>query len=98
MNKETILEKLETVKHPAIDLSLIKLGILQNIELENNTLKATLAWPFDLVPLPVKQMIITSIENTLKPFNINFKYKEKIMNENEREKFLKLEKENWKGF
>jgi hypothetical protein len=71
---------------------------LQNLTIENNKLKATLVWPFDLVPPAIKQMISNSIQNAIKPYELDFEYNERIMNENERQNFLKLEQENWKGF
>jgi hypothetical protein len=43
-------------------------------------------------------MIAASIENAIKPFGMTFEYNEKLMNDEEKERFLKLEKENWKGF
>jgi metal-sulfur cluster biosynthetic enzyme len=92
--EEKILEALNSVKHPAINLSLIDLGILQNVKIEDNKVKATLAWPFDLVPPAIKQMIASSIENAIKPFGMSFEYDEKIMNEEEKQRFLKLEHEN----
>jgi metal-sulfur cluster biosynthetic enzyme len=96
--KEKILEALNSVKHPAINLSLIDLGILQNIKIEDNKVKATLAWPFDLVPPAIKQMIVNSIENAIKPYGLTFEYDERLMNEDEKQRFLKLEHDNWKGF
>jgi metal-sulfur cluster biosynthetic enzyme len=95
---DKILETLKTVKHPAINLSLIDLGILQDIQIVDNKSKATLAWPFDLVPPAVKQIIVNSVKNAIKPFGVNFEYKEKIMNNEGKQKFLQLEQENWKGF
>lgn len=98
MDYAKIIEAIESVKHPAINAPLTTLGILQNIDIENNKVKGELVWPFDMVPPHIKQIIITSIQNTLKPFNLDFEYTERIMNEEERNKFLELEKKYWKGF
>ncbi len=98
MDYKKVIEAIENVKHPAINASLITLGILQNVDIENNTVKGTLVWPFDLVPPQIKQIIISSIQNAIKPFNLDFEYDERLMNDEEKEKFLELEKKYWKGF
>ena len=98
MDYTKIIKAVESVQHPAINASLTTLGILQDIDIEDNKLKGTLVWPFDLVPPQIKQFIVNSIQNALKPFDLDFVYDERLMNEEEREKFLSLEKANWKGF
>lgn len=98
MDYSNIIQAIENVKHPAINASLTTLGILQDIDIQDNKVQGTLVWPFELVPPQIKQIIITSIENAIKPFGLEFEYKERIMNEDERNKFLELEKANWKGF
>ena len=98
MDYAKIIEAIESVKHPAINAPLTTLGILQDIDIEDEKLKATLVWPFDLVPPQIKQIIVNSIQNAIKPFNLEFEYNERLMNEEEKEKFLELEKKYWKGF
>ena len=98
MDYAKIIKAVESVQHPAINASLTTLGILQDVDIEDNKLKGTLVWPFDLVPPQIKQFIVNSIKNALKPFDLEFEYNERLMNEEEREKFLSLEKANWKGF
>ena len=98
MDYAKVIEAIESVKHPAINASLTTLGILQDIDIEDEKLKATLVWPFDLVPPQIKQIIVNSIQNAIKPFNLEFEYNERLMNEEEKEKFLELEKKYWKGF
>ena len=98
MDFAKIIQAIESVKHPAINASLTTLGILQDIDIEDGKVKATLVWPFEMVPPQIKQYIVSSIQNAIKPFNLEFEYTERIMTEEERNKFLELEKANWKGF
>ena len=98
MDYAKIIEAIQSVKHPAINASLTTLGILQDIDIEDNKIKATLVWPFDLVPPQIKQMITTSIKNAIQPFRLEFEYNERLMNEDEKTTFLELEKKYWKGF
>ena len=98
MDYAKIIQAIESVKHPAINASLTTLGILQDIDIEDGKVKGTIVWPFEMVPPQIKQIIISSIQNAIKPFNLEFEFTERIMNEDERNKFLELEKANWKGF
>jgi len=90
-----IIQTIESVQHPAIATSLVNLGILQDIDFEDNTVKATFVWPF--ANIPIKGQLIDSIKIPLQNMGLNFEYDERIMDESEREKFLELEKKYWKG-
>ena len=50
MDKEYVLQRLDEIKHPAIDYSLIKLGILTDIRVENNELNVVLHFHFRISP------------------------------------------------
>ncbi len=97
MDFAKIISTIETVQHPAINASLTTLGILQNVDIvpEENKVTATFAWPFE--GIPIKNMLINSVSQSLKNLNIAFEFDEKIMNEEEKQKFLQIEKANWKG-
>ena len=90
-----IIHTIESVQHPAIATSLVNLGILQDIDFEDNKVKATFVWPF--AEIPIKEQIINSIKYPLKNLGLELEYKERLMNEEERNRFLELEKKYWKG-
>ncbi|MBN2766514.1 MAG: DUF59 domain-containing protein [Paludibacteraceae bacterium] len=95
MEKDEILELLGDIEHPAINYSLIKLGILTDIQFVDNKVKAVFAFPFPRIPIAEK--LISSVEITLGNFNIGFEYSTRLMSEPEKQNFLKLEHEAWKG-
>ena len=95
MEKDEILELLGDIEHPAINYSLIKLGILTDIQFIDNKVKAIFAFPFPRIPIAEK--LISSVEITLGNFNIGFEYSTRLMSEHEKQNFLKLEHEAWKG-
>ncbi len=97
MDFAKIISTIEAVQHPAINASLTTLGILQNVDIipEENKVTATFAWPFE--GIPIRDMLINSVSQSLKNLNMNFEFDEKIMSEEEKQKFLQLEKDNWKG-
>jgi len=88
---------ISTVKHPAIDLSLVELGILKSIMLnsEENTLFAIFAFPFPNIP--IANALIDSILNPVTDLGFDFKHEVVLMTEDEKNRFLELEKSAWKG-
>jgi len=97
MDFAKIVSTIESVQHPAINASLTTLGILQNIDIipEKNEVTATFVWPFN--GIPIRDMLINSVSSSLQPLGVKFTFNERIMNDSEREKFLQIEKANWKG-
>lgn len=97
MDFAKVISTIESVQHPAINASLTTLGILQNIDIdpEKNKVTATFSWPFD--GIPIRDMLINSVTSALKSLNVSFEFNEKIMSEEEKQRFLKLEHANWKG-
>ena len=95
MTKEEVIEIISDVKHPAIDYSLIDLGIVKNIRVEDDKVKITFSLPFPQVP--IKDMLVNSIDQTLQSGGVNADYDFILMDEKERAEFLRMEQEAWKG-
>jgi len=90
-----IIQTIERIEHPAIATSLVNLGILQDIDFEENKITATFVWPF--ANIPIKEQIINSVKIPLNNMGMKFEYNERIMNEDEKNNFLALEKKYWRG-
>jgi len=97
MEKDEILELLGDIEHPAINYSLIKLGILTDIQFDDNKVKAVFAFPFPIEKIPIADKIIGSVAITLENFNLSLEHSIRVMTESEKQNFLKLEHEAWKG-
>ncbi|NCB70033.1 MAG: hypothetical protein EOM47_14480 [Bacteroidia bacterium] len=97
MEKAEILELLGDIEHPAINFSLIKLGILTDIQFEDKNVSAVFAFPFPIGKIPIADRIIQLVSVTLENFNLSFAYSTRLMTEPEKQNFLKLEHEAWKG-
>lgn len=95
ISEEEIRQKLAKVKHPAIDRSLIELGIVKNIAFEGNTVEVTIALPF--ANIPILGDLVDSLREPVEKSGGEFKVKLTEMNEEERQAFLTMEKESWKG-
>jgi len=95
MKQEDILNVLSRVEHPAIKYSLIKLGIVTDIKLIQNKVSLVFAFPFPNIP--IANTLIQSIAIPIKQLGLEFEYTTKVMNDTERNLFLQLETEAWKG-
>ena len=95
MTKEDVLKKISDVMHPAINYSLVKLGIVKDIEVDGNTANVLFALPFPNIPILYD--LIFSISQPIMDLGLEFKYETRIMTEEEKNEFLKLEAEAWKG-
>ena len=95
MDLTDIINVLEKVEHPAINYSLIKLGIVTDIELKNNKVSLIFAFPFPNIP--IADTIIATIAQPLQQLGLEFNYNIRIMTDDERNRFLQLEAEAWRG-
>lgn len=95
-SEEYIRGQVANVMHPAINCSLVELGIVKNIEIKKGTVIITMAFSFTEVPVFIKdyltEMVRESIEEIEKPVEIETV----VMTKKELKKFLELEKEHWK--
>ena len=92
---ENVITEISKVNHPAINYSLTKLGIVKDIELNDDTVILTFAFPFP--GIPIADRLISSISEPIEAMGLKLEYIVKIMNEEEKATFLQLEGEAWKG-
>ncbi|MBW2631576.1 MAG: DUF59 domain-containing protein [Deltaproteobacteria bacterium] len=95
MTKEEIIKTISDVKHPAIDHSLLDLGIVKNIRIEDDKVRITFSLPFPQVP--ITNMLVDSIDQPLQSIGVNADYDFTVMDEKEKAEFLRMEKEAWRG-
>jgi len=96
MTKEEILKVISVVKHPAIDYSLVDLGMIQdNIKVLDSVVKLTFVFPFPNIP--IAGTLINSIAVPLKNIGYDLEYEIVLMTDEEKVKFMRMETEAWKG-
>ena len=93
--KENLIDAIGQVGHPSINFSLVELGILQDLDVEDHTVTATFVFPFP--DIPIADTLIASVNDPLAAMGYNFQYTIRVMTDEEREKFLALEAEGWKS-
>jgi len=82
MTKQDVLNALEKVGHPAINYSLIKLGIVNDVELNDNKVSVIFAFPFPNIP--IADTLVNSIAQPVKSLGLDFDYKIRVMTEEEK--------------
>ena len=94
MEIEKIKSALAELKHPEINMSLMDLGMIGKITSKGNEAEVTLKVP--VAGIPILQMLIDMIkEKVNSKLKIYVEVNVEVMNESEKERFMKLAQENW---
>ena len=97
VSEEDVYQSVGQVMHPAISKSLVELGMVKDIALERGTVTLTLALPVLGIPVFVKDYLVNSLRNAVAALGAELNVKIEEMNDGERQAFLAMEQESWKG-
>jgi len=97
ISKEDVHRAIGQVMHPAISRSLVDLGMAKDITLEHGKVMLTLALPFFGIPVSVKDYLVNSLRRVVTDLGVEVEIKITGMNQEERQAFLAMEQESWKG-
>ena len=95
ISEEEVRQALAEVMHPAIDRTLVELGMIKNITVRNNRAALTLLLPFPNIP--IKDYLANSVREAVMKLGLEVKIKIGQMNQEEVQSFLAMEQEGWKG-
>ncbi len=95
LSEQDVLKVVGQVKHPAIDYTLVDLGMIRDVSVEGQTVALTLVLPF--AGVPIKQMLIDSVRKPLQDIGAELEVSEAVMTPDERTKFMEMEQKGWKG-
>ncbi len=93
--KEEVLNVISAIKHPAINHSLVDLGIIKDIEFDDKAVELKFVFPFPNIP--IEEMLINSIKTRINSMGYSLRSDIILMNEQEKAKFMQMESEAWKG-
>ena len=93
ISEEKVRNAVAQVKHPAIDRTLMELGILKDITIEGDTVFVTLAFPFP--GIPIGELLIESVREPLEELGAKVEVKTTVMTAEELQAFLAMEQEAW---
>jgi metal-sulfur cluster biosynthetic enzyme len=95
VSRDDVREILAGVKHPAIDRTLLELGIIKSMAVEGGNVRVLMAFPFPNIP--IGDYLIHSVRGPLGERGIAVEIETTVMDEDELQKFLAMEKEGWTG-
>jgi ATP-binding protein involved in chromosome partitioning len=97
ISREDVHRAIGQVMHPAISRSLVDLGMAKDITLEHGKVTLTLALPFPNIPISIKDYLVSSLRKVVTDLGAEIEIRITEMNQEERESFLAMEQESWKG-
>ena len=100
VTENSINEAIQQVEHPAIASSLVDLGMIRDIvyNSEDKTVSLTLVLPVLNIPQNVRDYMVNSLYQALKSVDVELTgVNVAQMTEEERQVFLALEQQNWRG-
>ena len=96
-SEEDIRPVVAEIKHPAIDRTLVDLGVVKEITVNGNKVLVTMALPFPGIPSQVKDYLVNCVVEQIKKLDVEVEVDLTIMNQEELQAFLDMEQESWKG-
>lgn len=94
---ETVENAIEDVTHPEVNATLIDLGMIDDITIEDSEVTIDVAIPMAGIPDAIKQMLAKRLAGPLESLDVDLTVQFVLMDEQARERFFQMEEENWSG-
>jgi metal-sulfur cluster biosynthetic enzyme len=94
---QDVQETIGKVTHPAISRTLVDLGMIKNVVLHGSEARLKLVLPILNIPAPIKEFLVNSLREAVAASGVQLEVEIAEMNEEERQAFLAMEQESWKG-
>ena len=95
ISEKDVFNLVYKVKHPAINRALRELGIIKDVSSKDNKVLITMALPFPNIP--IVDQLVSSIKEPIEKLGVEVEVKQTVMNQEERQAFLKMEEAGWTG-
>jgi metal-sulfur cluster biosynthetic enzyme len=95
VSKEEIHQAVAKVRHPEIDRTLVELGMIKDIALEDDKVLLSMGLPF--LGIPIRDYLVHSVEEVVTKLGVEIEVKLTEMNKEERDAFMAMAKEGWIG-
>ena len=92
-----VQEAIGKVTHPAISRTLVDLGMIKDVGLHGSEARLTLVLPILNIPASVKDYLVNSLREAVAALGVQLEVEITEMNDKERQAFLAMEQESWKG-
>jgi len=96
LTQEEVMEVVSNTIHPEIDYSLLDLGMIKDVRVQQGTIHVTINLPFPEVP--IKDHLVQMVKNAIakKDEDAEVEVTLATMNEAERQEFRRKAAEKWK--
>ena len=91
------MDALEGTEHPEIAVSLVELGMIHDVVVEDGTAQVVIALPMLNIPEAVRDAILRSIFGPVLQLGLNLRPSFVEMAPDVRTQFFEAAKANWKG-
>ena len=97
ISQEDVRQAVGEVMHPAISRTLVELGMVKDITLEHGKVTLSLALPILGIPASIKDYLVNCLRQAVVDLGLEAEVRVTEMNQEERQAFLAMEQESWKG-
>jgi len=97
VTREEVLNRLKSVEHPEIAVSIVDLGMILDVTVTDNTAKVAIALPMLNIPQVVANAILQSIYEPIRDLGLQMKPVFFEMTPEVRDNFFTTARANWKG-
>ena len=95
ISEKEIHQAVAKVRHPEIDRTLVELGMIKDIALEDDKVILSMALPF--LGIPIRDYLVHSVEEVVAKLGVEIEVKLTQMNKEERDAFMAMAQEGWIG-
>ena len=97
ISEEDVRQAIGQVMHPEISRTLVELGMVKEIALQDDEVSLTLVLPLLGIPASIKDYLVNSLRQAVMKLGAKAEIKIAEMNQEERLAFLAMEQEGWRG-
>jgi metal-sulfur cluster biosynthetic enzyme len=95
ISEEVLHQAIAQLMHPAINHTLVELGMVKDMALRDNEVTLTLALPFLTIPASIKDYLVNSLRQAVMQLGAEVDIRVAEMTQEERRAFLAMEQEGW---
>jgi len=95
ISEKDVRQSLAKVKHPAINCSLVDLGMIKNVKIKRDEVTVMLALPS--LGIPIRDHLVNLIREAIMKLSVEVNVTITEMSQKEIQAFLAIEHEKWKG-
>jgi len=95
MDSQQVVQAIEQVRHPEINNTLVELGMVQGVEVDQDRVSLRLMLPILGIPAVVRDTMIQSLQQAASAQGASLEVSLGEMTPAERQRFFALEQQNW---